>query len=248
MPYDPPYFKEARLKIERAGEHMQEFDAYALKVFKGNRAPYWVTSEIEAESGDYVMKYFASSEIVGRFAILCGDIIHNLSAALDYTWYELTAADSPDSQRGIRFPIYPTRKHLEDFIESRKKQQSIVRLSRKLLETIQPYKGGNVIGDLLYALHQLDRRDKHRLLIPQVQVSHVREVDADDRTAENIRAIYGRDLINTYGAKDKHQGELAASIIFGEGALPVEGKPVRKTLDGLKTAVEVTLVLLEEFA
>ena len=244
MPYEPPYFKDAHLKIKRAGEHIEEFDAYANKVFKGNFAPYWVTSEIESESGDYVWKYFADSKVVGRFAILCGDIIHNLSAALDYAWYELTAADSPDSERGIRFPIYPTRKHLEDFIKSRKKQQSIVSLSGKLLETIKPYKGGNVIGDLLYALHQLDRRDKHRLLIPQVQVSHVPEVGANDRTADNVMAVYGHDLINTYGAKDKHQGELAASIIFGEGAFPVEGKPVRNTLQGFQTAVKATLLIL----
>ena len=247
MPYHPPYFKEAYLKIERAGEHIEEFDAYALKVFKGKFAPYMVTSDIDS-AGEYAMKYFADDEIVGRFAIICGDVVHSLGTALDYAWYELTAKDSIDKDWAIKFPIYPTRKLLENFIETRKKQQSIVSLGGKLLNTIQPYKGGNAVGDRLYALHQLDRRDKHRLLIPQVQVSHVPEVGADDRTIENTRAIYGNTLINTYGAKDKNQGELTASIIFGEGAVPVEGKPVREMLDGFHTAVRATLMILEPFA
>jgi hypothetical protein len=89
--YEHPHFKEAQLKIERAGEHMQEFDAYALKVFKGRFAPYCVTSDTDPESGEYIQKYFADSKIVNRFAILCGDIIHNLSAALDYAGLSLLA-------------------------------------------------------------------------------------------------------------------------------------------------------------
>lgn len=201
---------------------------------------------VEAKSGELVWKYFADRKIITRFAILCGDAIHCLSAALDFAWYELTRADSPEPLHRIRFPVYPTRKHLEDFIESREKQQSIVRLGGTLLDSIRPYKGSHGIGDSLYALHQLDLRDKHRLLIPQVQVSHVWQASANDRTidGEDVPVIYGPDLINTYGAKDQYQGELSASIIFGEGAFPVEGKPVRETLRGFQTAVEVALLFL----
>lgn len=223
---------------------MLEFDAYAAKVFSTNFAPYMMTSDIDAKSGEWFEVRFADPEIVRRFAILCGDAIHNLRTALDFAWYELTGEDCTIGINKIAFPIYPTRKHLEDFLESRKEQQSVVRLREKLLNRIQPYKGGHVGGDLIYALHRLDLRDKHRIFIPQVQVSHVRDVGADDRTVEGKRVIYGPDLINTYGAKDEYQGQLSASIIFGKGALPVEGKPVSQTLRAFRTAVEATLLTL----
>lgn len=224
---------------------MLEFEAYASKVFGSDFAPYMSTSQVDAESGEYALKYFANREIVTRFAVLCGDAIHNLRVALDFAWYELTSEDSPASEHNLRFPIYPTRKHLEEFIRSREKQQSVVRLSRKLLDTIRPYKGGNAIGDLIYALHRLDIRDKHQLLIPQVQVSHIWEVCAEGRTVgEGTKVIYGPDIINTFGSKDKYEGQLSASIIFGEGAVPVEGKPVLQTIHGLETAVKIALMFL----
>src|SRR5271157_1319283 len=203
-------FSDARLKIKRAREHMIEFDAHAAKVFGSGFAPYSQSSDFDAKSGEYIIKFSATREVITRFAILSGDAIHNLRTALDFAWFELTAADSPVAENRIRFPVYPTRKLLEDFIKSREEQQSVVRLSGKLLDTIKPYKGGNVIGDLIYALHQLDIRDKHRLLIPQVQVSHIwGDEAAEDSTAQNV--VYGPDLINTYGAKDKYQGQLSAS-------------------------------------
>jgi len=94
--YSPTHFKDAYLKIERAREHMQEFDAYASTVFKGRFAPYSCTTEVDAETGEYRWKYFATREIITRFAILCGDTIHNLRAALDYAWYELYRSGQPE--------------------------------------------------------------------------------------------------------------------------------------------------------
>jgi hypothetical protein len=239
MPYTPVRFKDAHLKIERAREHMAEFDAYATKVFGREFAPYITTYELDSETGACIAKFMAT-DAIKRFAILCGDAIHNLRAALDFVWYELTSADAPPEGKRIRFPVYPTRKHLEDFIKARETQVSVVNLSGKLLDVIKPYKGGNPVGDCIYALHQLDIRDKHHLLIPQIQVSHV----WGDDTEDSAKVAYGANLINTFGTKDQHQGELSASIIFGEGAFPVEGKPVSQTIRSLKTAVEVTIMLL----
>jgi hypothetical protein len=83
--------------------------------------------------------------------------------------------------------------------------------------------------------------DKHRLVIPQVQVSHVWHEGAQNSTDENV--IYN-DIINTYGTKVKDQGDLSAAVIFGEG-LPVEGKAVLPTLKWFETAVKVTLLFLQ---
>lgn len=221
---------------------MRELDAYASKVFGGDLAPYTVSSESDSESGKYLLKFSANQEIITRFAIICGDATHNLRTALDFVWYELTAADTTIPPHKIKFPVYPTRERLEGFIASRKGQKSIAGLSGKLLDTIKPYKGGNVIGDSIYALHQLDIRDKHRLLIPQVQVSHVWDPAAEDSASEDV--LYEVNIINTFGVKDKHQGKLCASMIFGEGAEPVEGQPVTETLRRFETAVNVALIFL----
>jgi hypothetical protein len=243
-PYRSPHFQSSQLKIERAGKHILEFEEYTAELFGKEFAPYMTTSFIDPESGEYVEKVFAVPEIK-RLALICGDVIHNLKTALDYAWHDSTHADSIVPIHKNKFPVYPTREHLEQFIKSRKEQQSVVRLSDRLLNLIQPYKGGNTIGSLIYALHQLDIRDKHQLLIPQVQASHIIELDADDRTCEGVRAVYGTDIINTYGAKDKYQNQLSASIIFGEGSgSSVEGRPVKDVLSGFETAVNATLLIL----
>jgi hypothetical protein len=65
---------------------------------------------------------------------------------------------------------------------------------------------------------------------------------ADDSTNEGI--VYGPDLINAYGVKTKYQGELSASLVFGEGAGTVEGQSVAPTLRAFDTAVNATLMIL----
>ena len=98
---------------------MLEFDTYASKVFGRDLAPYSVTSECDAETGEYLVRFSAVEEIKNRFAIICGDVVQNLKTALDFAWYELTASDDPGPKLRIKFPIYQTRKQLEDFIDSR---------------------------------------------------------------------------------------------------------------------------------
>jgi len=246
--YRNPHFRSAQLKVERAGEHIQQFEAYTAETFGGKQfAPYQTTSFVDPNTGEYIEKVSAVPEIMERLALICGDAVHNLKSALDYAWRDVTHADSIVPVHKNKFPVYPTREHLEKFIESRKEQPSIVRMSDRLLNLIKPYKGGNVIGGLIYALHQLDIRDKHQLLIPQVQASHIIVVGADDRTYEGVRAIYETDIINTYGAEYKHQGKLSASIIFGEGSgSSIEGRPVKEVLNGFKTAVNATLLILQQ--
>jgi hypothetical protein len=240
--YRGPQFQSSELKIERAREHMRDFEEYALKKFGSEFAPYSWAYNSHPQTGETVQEFSFIDEIKNRFALICGDAVHNLRTALDLAWYELTSSDTPPKDRNrLKFPIYPTAKHLEDFIRSREKQKSISDLSRKLLDVIKPYKGSGVIGDGLYHLHQVDMIDKHRLVIPQVQVSHVWHEGAQNSTDENV--IYN-DIINTYGTKVKDQGDLSAAVIFGEG-LPVEGKAVLPTLKWFETAVKVTLLFLQ---
>jgi hypothetical protein len=96
-----------------------------------------------------------------------------------------------------------------------------------------------VVGGFLYALHLLDEQP---MLISRVQVSDVGHDGADDGTNEGI--VYGADLINAYDVKTKYQGELSASLVFGEGAGTVEGQSVAPTLRGFDTAVNATLTIL----
>ena len=218
---------------------MLEFeDVHASKVFGSDFAPYTSSPLSTIPKAESHFPKFSAPREISALAIICGDIVHNpQNSPRTLCGDELTVADSIVPPHMIKFPVYPTRKHLEDFIASREEQKSIVALSGKVLDMIKPYKRGNLIGDSIYALHRLDVRDKHRLLIPQVQVSHVGELDTEDRTNEKI--LYGPDLINTFGAKDRYQGKLSASMIFGEDAEPVEGQPIIQTLRAFETAVEV---------
>jgi hypothetical protein len=242
-PYSPISFIPAHLKIKRAREHIDQFDSYLTETFADKRfAPYMTTHVIDPDSGDLIEKVFAVPEIIEQCALICGDAIHNLRTALDLAWHEATQADSVVPLHKNRFPVYPSRENLEAFIKGREKQQSVTRISNELLNSIQPYKGSNTIGNLIYALHQLDIRDKHQLLIQQMQISDVVAVGTDDRNYEGMPVVYGDDIRNTYGAENKNQAKISASIIFGKGCgLGIEGRPVNETLKGFETAVKTTL-------
>jgi len=155
----------ARLKLKRAKEHIDGLH-FLVRQFC-ETGVHLITVERDAETSHEALKIAPAKTVPPDFSLILGDAVRNLACALDLAWFELTAADSPPKSK-INFPIYPGRPHLEEFLGKRKEQASVVAVSRKLLDEIQPYNGEN--GDAIYSIHHLDIADKHRLLIPQVQI------------------------------------------------------------------------------
>ncbi len=159
-----------RVKIERAKEHIQNFDS-AKRIFLESN-PYVVASRYLPDFGEQGQTVYHLAKAVAipeRLSLIAGDAIHNLRCALDYLAYQLAEASSPggfDENKSF-FPIsdgldnYEAR--LRGDLKSILRQEVI-----DTLRTLQPYKGGKGHGNTLWCLHRLDILDKHRLLIPKL--------------------------------------------------------------------------------
>ncbi len=225
-------FTGALLKLKRAKEHINDLH-FQIRQFCESSV-HRIAVERDAKTGHETLKLTPTKAVPSDFALILGDAIHNLASALDLAWFELTATDTPKKHK-IIFPIFPSKEHLEKFIADRPKQASIVAVSRKLLDEIQPYKGGN--GDAIYSIHHLDIADKHRLLIPQIQICRIESIRCED--GDGIQFGIGPkhfstryfpliDLGNHRDVKVIDEGQSTLAIVFGvcEPVLGVSGLPI----------------------
>jgi hypothetical protein len=155
-------------------------------------------------------------------ALLVGDIAHNLKCALDYAWIETTRRALPEIlDEYTRFPIRSTRDELESTLKGRKIDVIHPRLFGLVLDEIKPYdRDGNFA---IWPIYVLDRQDKHRLLIPLVQYSNIRDIQLQDHTGNLVRGEtwstttappYRVDF--RFDVDIKHEGKLTLSIAIDE--------------------------------
>ena len=90
-----------------------------------------------------------------------GMIIQALRDSLDHLAHALAEKNGAVEPKDVYFPITETK----DGFPDPRTQRKIARLSeddRTAIEALKPYQGGN---DLLYAIHWLNNKSKHRKLI-----------------------------------------------------------------------------------
>jgi hypothetical protein len=106
-----------------------------------------------------------------RWAVLVGETIYNLRAALDYLVYELALKDSGRIQQGTQFPITFSAKEFKDQA-SRLRGVSAPHVTG--IEALQPYPD-RPDRKWLAALWRLSNPDKHRALTstPGIGIGHV---------------------------------------------------------------------------
>jgi hypothetical protein len=158
-------FKSAWLKIDRARRHTDDLEAEI-------RA-YWQTGPVSiqgtgttltANDGTGARTFTVKSirPLPDSFALLVGDAAHNIRSALDhFTW-----AGVRDPDRMTMFPIWgtegtPTAKAWHTEVCRRLRGASLT-LQAAVLR-LQPWPTGR--DPQLWFTHELDRIDKHRLLI-----------------------------------------------------------------------------------
>jgi hypothetical protein len=103
-----------RVKIERAKEHIQNFDS-AKRIFLESN-PYVVASRYLPDFGEQGQTVYHLAKAVAipeRLSLIAGDAIHNLRCALDYLAYQL--ADLPEVSMKTRFSF----RSLMDFITTK---------------------------------------------------------------------------------------------------------------------------------
>ena len=150
--------KNIEIKIDRAKVHFLDMQKKIEEFFQSN--PYQVDIKRNEEKRPihYVSKI---QEVPIEIPLLAGEVIHNLRSALDYVAYRLFIINTPEGDgKHIYFPI--SDDSVKYAFEKVKKTNGLSQPAKDLIDSFNPYKGGN---DVLWQIHRLNNIDKHRLLV-----------------------------------------------------------------------------------
>jgi hypothetical protein len=183
MSYQPD-FSGIWAKIERAKEHLDEFDRecgaqVGTPIPEAYRVP--MRCEYEPGSGDHVFRATPTlpEDAVRRLGIVVGDIAHNARSALDHLFWQLALVHcggvmpwSEGDQRRIQFPIDDTA---ADFAKN-KRRKFVAPEHWTIIEGHQPHSRGldkaHAFLHPVVRLREFSNTDKHRVITPVTVLSN----------------------------------------------------------------------------
>lgn len=159
-----------RLKIERANEHITQFETEVDAFLSTN--PYTVEGKADPQSGDITFFIRVHQDQPARLGTIVGDAVHNLRSALDHLMWQLVLANGRTPNSATAFPVVWDPKVPTNPVEYERRFLGKVRgasnLAIALIDAMQPYHvvdfGLAPKTDPLALLHSLDIRDKHQTL------------------------------------------------------------------------------------
>jgi hypothetical protein len=240
-------FASSHLKIKRANKHISDLQS----AIRSLPEAYAVTVERDEKTRRQSIKFGlpnAESTAID-LALTIGDAIHNLRTALEYAWIASIKRLVPSALDGhTKFPVRETKERLESALKGRKIDIAAPALFNRIVSDIRPYRGGN---DAICSLHHLDVSDKHRLLIPLMQVLAVEGVTLEDENGQILRGgtwattrpgPYFIDLEGNWHIKES--GKVALAIVFENGT-NLEGTEVSDMLSSFSIHALSAVQLLE---
>jgi hypothetical protein len=146
-------------KVERAKTQINDLDV-AIKAFFAS-AGYEIVSECYPETDEEVWRFHLDCKLPNDLSVRTGEILHNLRSSLDQMLAEIVVRISHRSESKVEFPF---GLNFGEFETSIGKQKKLPPDAIQMIRNLQPYNGGD---PLLWLLHSINRRDKHRMgLVP----------------------------------------------------------------------------------
>jgi hypothetical protein len=183
-------FESALQKINRARKHADDLEA-EVRTF-------WNTEPCEVEmiggppAGRNLYRVSRLAPLPESIPLIAGDAAHNIRSALDhFAW----AAASP-KERGAH-TYYPVWNSAQTRTQDKWKKQ-VQRQMRgapvQLIEAVTKLEAWETGRDsLLWAIHELDRLDKHRLLLSVAVALTGMSVDGDSYELTTVKKFSGID-------------------------------------------------------
>jgi hypothetical protein len=217
-------FSDARAKIERADEHIGKLEEWLANLPNSHISR--VDTDPQFSYQTLVHDIMDREKIFTTAALWIGDAVHNLKCALDYAWMQTIERVATSAvSKFAKFPVYPTNEALEDALRGAKIDVSCEPLFRLILDEIRPHNGrdGNFA---IWAVYVLDKRDKHRLLIPLASYGSIANIELQDKAGTVHRGdTWGTSqplpyyVTFTADLSIKNKGKLAFDIQIDEAML-----------------------------
>jgi hypothetical protein len=168
-------------KLERAKRHYAELETTLASFFAIK--PYKISTRRNSERK---LVYYLSevTDIPVEMSLITGDVIQNLRSALDHLAYDLWFKEANGQGRDDKI-YFPIDKDQASYNRNKAgKTQGITTQSLAIIDSLNPYPGGN---DALWRIHALNNRDKHRLLV--TVGSSFQSVDIGAHMMESMRKM-----------------------------------------------------------
>jgi hypothetical protein len=240
-------FTGSRLKIERAKKHINDLQSEIIAFSNSNF--YTLSVEKHPNTGNDTPKLTITKPSPEGLSLIIGDAIHNLHTALDLAVCEIVRDKlGSDSTRYVKFPFDKSRNQLVASLKSGKIAKASPGICNLIL-SMEPYEGGNYA---LYALHELDILDKHKLLIPMIELSVILGMSAKDDVGGHIvnwntMASPETEWLQiglSGNVKIENHGEAIFVVFFGKESPFFAGRIVLHTL---KEFVEIVDSIINAF-
>jgi len=227
--------QDITLKVERAEAHLarQNFEVTEFLRIQNES----IFCEPEDGGLRYVYRVGNPFPIPSHWAALIGDLLFNLRSALDHLAYALT----PEPNERTEFPIFVNEEGPKGFIKrAPSKMPGVSPDVWNAVKDVQPYTRGDKRWlHPLSEIHELNRIDKHRLLLvavvaveqgtwgspPGVPTPALTILEAHDLTEDNRIAVF---TFPTPQAQVELNAKFALDV-FLEAAVRVQA--IRKQLD-----------------
>jgi len=142
-----------KAKVNRTKAQIQNLDE-AVRSFVSTNS-YEIVSDLNFDGTERIWRFVLTNSDTSDLAVMAGEIIHNLRSALDNIACAVAEKHCGRTDR----TYFPFGKDVDIFeTQLRLKGKDLPDDAIAMIRALKPYAGGN---ELLWALHNLNRYDKH---------------------------------------------------------------------------------------
>ena len=224
------------LKIKWANHRFRDFQILRRTWFKSDACR--VVIEQDLETRDVLYRLPQDFHVWRDFALIAGDIFQNLRSALDYLACALVVADNGTVTNETCFPIVwrspVTPKEKESFAG---KIKGMSGAAKDLILSCEPYHGGD---EILWRVHELNRREKHRLLFTVGGYLHnwsiTQHMEATNMTLARIER-----MARAYASDQTWADMRRFSFPLKAGDVIIRDPPDTKVNQDLKVEIQIAI-------
>lgn len=173
-------------KLIRADELLLNL-AREVREFEASLSPPRVDKGYKSGTSTYAFFAHGDVEVPLRFAVLAGEVVHQLRSSLDHLIAHVVFSQGGAVTRVHQFPICSTQENYQHAVARGCLEGVPVRLQRRI-EGCQPFNMEDPRVSELLVVQELNNLDKHRLLVV---------VAAAARVGQSIRVSCGEDATIT---------------------------------------------------
>jgi hypothetical protein len=158
-----------RAKVARARKHIKAFDRKIAALGKPGAHLITVRRYLDTDDQSWVLRLTSVAAIDVRWAVIFGEVAHDLRSALDHMTYALAFIDSRGKPgEKVQFPIVSSPAEFKRDLIQKTWLRGLTQRHRRFIARCQPYRIRKGEPNPLALLNDLSNDDKHRVLQPSV--------------------------------------------------------------------------------